>query len=312
MFHDICWCLNQSRKGNIMDSVYWIAAIFFIIAIIVTLKYTVGFQGLLPFIIVNSQTAKVIDNRLGADRVILEGINRYIPGVEVVIGEVSLKEQPIDPPEQEIVSRDNINLMVDMIATIKIVDPVKAVMDIDDYHAAVMSLIMSSTLNKLGQMNFNDIQQQQDAISKEIRSIMVEDCKRWGIDVILVKFEKISPPDNIKEAMQKEVVAEKEKRAAILKAQGDHEVHDLQADGERILIEKRAEATHKVIKDLKELMPDLSDETIMQFLTKTAYIDSMKELSSSSNSKFVLYPTDVQQPMQKVMNAEYLSRAVAD
>lgn len=295
-----------------MDSLYWIAAIFFIIAAIVTLKYTVGFQGLLPFIIVDSQTAKVIDNRLGADRVILEGINRYIPGVEVVIGEVSLKEQPIDPPEQEIVSKDNINLMVDMIATIKIVDPVKAVMDIEDYHAAVKSLIMSSTLNKLGQMNFSDIQQQQDAISKEIRNIMVEDCKRWGIDVILVKFEKISPPDNIKEAMQKEVVAEKEKRASILKAQGDHEVHDLHADGERILIEKRAEATHKVIKDLKELMPNLSDESIMQFLTKTAYIDSMRELSSSSNSKFVLYPTDVAQPMQKVMNAEYMSRATVN
>jgi len=291
---------------------YWIAGVFFIIVVIVTLKYTVGFGGLLPFIIVDSQTAKVIDNRLGADRVILEGINRYIPGVEVVIGEVSLKEQPIDPPEQEIVSKDNINLIVDMIATIKIVDPVKAVMDITDYSAAVESLIMSSTLNKLGKMNFSEIQQQQDAISKEIRNSMTEDCARWGIEMILVKFEKISPPDNIKEAMQKEVVAEKEKRAAILKAQGDHEVHDLHADGERILIEKRAEATHKVIKDLKELMPNLSDETIMQFLTKTAYIDSMKELSSSSNSKFVLYPTDVQQPMEKVMNAEYMSRALAN
>jgi hypothetical protein len=83
----------------------------------------------------------------------------------------------------------------------------------------------------------------------------------------------------------------------------------MHADSEKILIEKRAEATHKVIKDLKNLMPDLSDESIMQFLTKTAYIDSMKELSSSNNSKFVLYPTDVQQPMQKVMNAEYMSRS---
>jgi regulator of protease activity HflC (stomatin/prohibitin superfamily) len=295
-----------------MDSLYWIAAIFFIIATIVTIKYTVGFAGLLPFIIVDSQTAKVIDNRLGADRVILEGINRYIPGVEVVIGEVSLKEQPIDPPEQEIVSKDNINLIVDMIATIKIVDPVKAIMDVQDYKSAVQSLVQSATLGKLGQMNFNEIQQKQDSISKEIRESMAEDCKRWGISVVLVKFEKISPPDSIKEAMQKEVVAEKEKRASILKAQGDHEVHDLQADGERILIEKRAEATHKVIKDLKALMPNLSDEAIMQFVTKKDYIDSMKELSSSSNSKFVLYPTDVEQPMQKVMNAEYISRAIVN
>jgi len=292
-----------------MDSAFWMIAIFSIISILVVLHYTIGFQGLLPIMIVDSQKALVLDNRLGADRVITEGLNRYIPfGVEIVVGEVSLKEQPIDPPAQEIITQDNINLVVDMIATIKIVDPTKAVMDVEDYKAAIESLIMSSTLNKLGQMNFSDIQRKQDQVSKEIRDHMREDCIRWGIEVMLVKFESITPPPSIKVAMEKEIVAEKEKKAAILKAQGDHEVHDLQADGERILIEKRAEATHKVIKDLKNLMPNLSDETIMQFLTKTAYIDSMKELSSSTNSKFVLYPTDVQQPMQKVMNAEYMSR----
>jgi regulator of protease activity HflC (stomatin/prohibitin superfamily) len=291
-----------------MESIYWIAGIFAIIAILIVISYTIGFQGLLPVIIVDSQKALVIDNRLGADRVITEGLNRYIPGIEVVVGEISLKEQPIDPPAQEIISKDNINLVVDMIATIKIVDPIKAVMDIENYEESVKSLVMASTLNKLGQMNFSDIQGHQDEISKEIRDHMKEDCKRWGIDVILVKFEEISPPPAIKTSMEKEIVAKQEKEAAILRAQGEHQVQELHAESEKILIEKRAEATHKVIKDLKELMPTLSDESIMQFLTKTAYIDSMKELSSSNNSKFVLYPTDTQQPMQKIMSAEYMSR----
>jgi len=296
-----------------MELIYWLASIFAIIAILIAINYTVGFQSLLPVIIVDSQKALVLDNRLGADRVITEGINRYIPfGVEVIVGEVSLKEQPIDPPDQTIVTQDNIELNVDMIATIKIVDPTKAVMEVEDYKSAVKSLVMSSTLNQLGQMNLADIQKQQDDLSKKIRAHMQADCTRWGIEVILVKFESITPPESIREAMQREIVAEKETRAAILKAEGDHKVHELHADGERVLIEKRAQATHKVIKDLKELMPDLSDEKIMQFLTKTAYIDSMKELSSSANSKFVLYPTDVQQPMEKVMNAEYMSRSQND
>ena len=254
----------------------------------------------------------VLDNRLGADRVITEGINRYLPGVEIVVGEVSLKEQPIDPPDQTIVTKDNIELNVDMIATIKIVDPTKAVMDVEDYKASVESLVMSSTLNQLGQMNLADIQKQQDSLSKKIKEHMQIDCDRWGIQIVLVKFESITPPPSIREAMQKEIVAEKEKRASILKAQGDHEVHEIHADGERILIEQRAAATHKVIKDLKELMPNLSDEKIMQFLTKTAYIDSMKELSSSANSKFVLYPTETDRPMEKVMNAEYMSRSTTN
>ena len=289
---------------------FWMVVIFAIVSIAVVINYTIGFNGLLPVMIVDSQKALVLDNRLGADRVITEGINRYMPfGVEVVVGEVSLKEQPIDPPDQTIVTKDNIELNVDMIATIKIIDPTKAVMDVEDYKSAVKSLVMSSTLNQLGQMNLADIQKQQDALSKKIREHMQVDCTRWGIEVVLVKFESITPPESIREAMQREIVAEKETRAAILKAEGDHKVHELHADGERVLIEKRAQATHKVIKDLKELMPDLSDEKIMQFLTKTAYIDSMKELSSSANSKFVLYPTETDQPMQKIMNAEYMSQS---
>jgi len=291
-----------------MESIYWIAGIFAIFAILIVISYTVGFQGLLPVIIVDSQQALVIDNRFGKDRVITEGINRYIPGVEVVVGELTLKEHTIDPDPQEIITKDNIKIQVDMIASVKIINPLDAVMEVDDYKSAVKSLVVTSVLNRLGQMELVEIQTQIDKISKEIITHMHEDSKRWGVKIIQVKFESITPPPSIVQAMEKEIVAEKEKRASILKAEGDHQVHELHADSEKVLIEKRAEATHKVIKDLKDLMPDLSDESIMQFLTKTAYIDSMKELSSSNNSKFVLYPTDVQQPMQKVMGAEYMSR----
>ena len=292
-----------------MEPVYWwLIAIFSIIAILVVLYYTVGFDKFMPVVVVDSQEAWVIDNRLGADRVIYEGLNHVMPWRDVVVKKVSLKEMTIDPPEQEIITQDNINIVVDMIASIKIKDAVKAIMEVEDFESSVKSLVMSSTLSKLGQMNFSDIQKQQDQIAKDIKEHMKEDCARWGLEVILVKFENITPPPSIKQAMEKEIVAEKEKRASILKAEGEHKVHELHADSEKVLIEKRAEATQKVIKELKELMPTLSDEKIMHFLTSTAYIDSMKQLSASSNSKFVLYPSDVQQPMDKVMNAEYLSR----
>jgi len=293
-----------------MELIYWLIVIFLIAVAFAILYYMGGLEKFLPVVIVDSQEAWVIDNRFGKDRVIYEGINHILPGRDVVVQKVSLKEITIDPPSQEIITQDNINIAVNMIASVKIVNAIKAVMDVSDYEASVKSLVMSSTLNKLGQMDLAQIQKQQDTLSKEIREHMKEDCSRWGLEVILVKFETITPPDSIKEAMEKEIVAEKETRAAVLKAEGDHKVHELHADSEKILIEKRAEATHKVIKDLKELMPDISDEKIMHFLTSTSYIDSMRELSASENSKFVLYPTDVQQPMEKVMNAEYMSRTV--
>ncbi|HHB94741.1 MAG TPA: SPFH/Band 7/PHB domain protein, partial [Campylobacterales bacterium] len=132
-----------------------------------------------------------------------------------------------------------------------------------------------------------------------------------GIKVENVRIENMKPPKSVVDAMEKEISAEREQRAAILKAEGEHKVAELHADSERLLIEKRAEATHKVIKDLKSLMPDISDQNIMEFLTKTSYIDSMRELSSSANSKFVLYPSEVQKPMDKVMSAEYMSKAMS-
>jgi regulator of protease activity HflC (stomatin/prohibitin superfamily) len=299
------------REKNIMDTAtFWMILIFAIISIAVVINYTIGFQGFLPVMIVDSQKAIIIDNRLGKDRVITEGINHYLPWIEVVVGELTLKEHTIDPDPQAIITKDNIKIDVDMIATVKIINPLDAVMEVDDYEKSVKSLIVTSVLNRLGKMELVEIQTQIDEISKDIISLMHEDSKRWGVEIIQVKFESITPPPNIILAMEKEIVAEKEKRASILKAEGDHKVHELHADSERVLIEKRAEATHKVIKDLKDLMPDLSDEKIMQFLTKTAYIDSMKELSSSSNSKFVLYPTETEQPMEKVMNAEYMTRSM--
>ncbi len=289
---------------------FWMVGIFLIATILVILYYTGVLQNFLPVVIVDSQKAVIVDNRLGKDRVLTEGINRYFPWIEKIEGEISLKEQPVDPEPQAIITKDNISITVDMIAMIKVVDPLKAVMDVSDYKKAVNSLIQTGVVDIMGKMELKEIQMNLESISKEVLTHVEKDSLRWGVKIAQVRFESISYSEDIKQAMEKEIVAEKEKRAAILKAEGDHKVHELHADGERVLIEKRAEATHKVIKDLKELMPDLSDEKIMQFLTKTAYIDSMKELSSSSNSKFVLYPTDVQQPMDKVMNAEYMTRNI--
>lgn len=261
---------------------------------------------------VEANMAVVIDRAMGVDYVLTEGVHFIVPGNDRKVATVSLKEQDANPPEQESLTKDNIRLSVDMIANIRIIDAEKAILNIENYKTTVESTIATSTNNILGQKDLIEIQKNQDGIALEVIAHMKEDCNRWGIELIRVRFESITPPDSIKDALEQETVAEKQANAAITKAEAEHKVHELHADGERVLIEKRAEATYKVIKNLKELMSDISDEKIMQFLTSTSYIDSMKELSSSSNSKFVLYPADVQRPMEKVMNAEYMTQAMGN
>ncbi len=269
---------------------------------------TIGLRRLFLLRIVPSEEAWVID-RHGVDRVACEGINRIIPSLDKIEAKVDLREIEVDPPKQTILTKDNINITVDMFSMIKVIHPLKAIKEVKDYEERMQNLVKTSTFTALARRNFSEIQQNSEAILGEIREIVEKDSSRWGIKLTQISFEDITSPQDILDAEQQKIVAEKEADAKLTKANADFKEKELKADSERILIEKRAEATHNAIRNLKELMPDISDERIMQFLTSASYIDSMKELSSSENSKFVLYPSDVHQPMDKVMNAEYLSQS---
>jgi len=268
---------------------------------------SIGLGRLFFLRVVPSEEAWVID-RHGVDRVACEGINRIIPSLDRIEAKVDLREIKVDPDPQTILTKDNINIVVDMFSMIKVIHPLKAIKEVQDYEARMKNLVTTSTFTALARRNFSDIQQNSEAILGEIREIVEEDSSRWGIKLTQISFEDIKSPQDILDAEQQKIVAKKEAEAKLTKANAEFKEQELRADSERILIEKRAEATLNAIKNLKEVMPDISDERIMQFLTSASYIDSMKELSSSKNSKFVLYPSDVHQPMDKVMNAEYLSQ----
>jgi len=285
-----------------MEFIYSVLVVFAIILGIAYLLYT-------QVVVVESETEWIVD-RLGKDRVLKEGLNRFIPILDKKEAVVDMREEEIDPPAQEIITSDNIKLNIDVIASIRVVDSLKAIKSIKDYKKAVNSAISASVFSVLGNKKLEEIQKSVEAITKDIKNNAEKESSRWGIRIEKVQIENIKPPKAVVDAMEKEIAAEREQRAAILKAEGEHKVAELHADSERLLIEKRAEATHKVIKDLKSLMPDISDQNIMEFLTKTSYIDSMRELSASANSKFVLYPSEVQKPMDKVMSAEYMSKAM--
>ncbi len=287
-----------------MEFLYSVLVVFIILIMVGVFIYS-------QVVVVESETEWIVD-RLGKDRVLKEGVNRFVPILDKKEAVVDMREEEIDPPAQEIITADNIKLIIDVIASIRVVDSMKAIKSVKDYKKAVESAISASVFSTLGNKKLEEIQKNVDAITKEIKAhTEKESMERWGIKIETVRIENMKQPKAIIDSMEKEKAAEREKRAAILKAQGEHQVAELHADSERLLIEKRAEATHKVIKDLKSLMPNISDEKIMEFLTKTSYIDSMRELSSSENSKFVVYPSEMQNgAMDKVMSAEYMSKAM--
>ncbi|MCH9739858.1 MAG: hypothetical protein K0U38_03320 [Epsilonproteobacteria bacterium] len=277
---------------------YWVMGIFFVIAVLILMFYTVGFDKFMPIVVVDSQEEWVVD-RLGKDRVLGEGLNRIIPGLDRVEAKVTLKEQPIDPPEQEIVTKDNITIKVDMIAMIKIVDSMKAVMEVEDYKEAVQSLIMTSVVDTMGKMELKDIQTQLTDISKKVISHIEEESLRWGVKLTQVKFESVNYSDDIKKSMEQITISENKKKAMITEAEAKKEA-----------AQREAEALLHKIEILQKNMPDMSNEKILEFTKSLDYINSMKNLSSSENAKFVIYPSDVQQSMDKAMGVEYMTQAM--
>ena len=287
-----------------MEFLYGVGVVFTIILIL-------GYIGYTQFVVVDSETEWIVD-RLGKDRVLKEGVRRFVPILDKKEAVVDMREQPIDPPEQEIITSDNIKLKIDMIASVRVIDSMKAIKTIGDWKGAVESSIAASTFAILGNMNLEDIQKQVRDITKRIADETELESMRWGIKIEKIHIENMKPPQAVVDAMEREIAADRDQKAAVIKAEGEHQVKKLHAESEQLLIEKRAEATHKVIKNLKELMPNISDEKIMGFLTSTSYIESMKDLSTSANSKFVLYPSDVKNPMDRVMSSEYMSRGMQE
>ncbi len=279
----------------------FVVIVVVIIAIFYLIKFTIGFSYFLPVVVVDSQEAVVIDNRLGKDRIMHEGINYIIPGIEVIVKKVSLKEITIDPPEQTIVTRDNISIIVDVIASIKIKDIFKAVLGVDDYKSSAKSLVATSTLDVMGSMNLVDIQKNIYNISREIKEKMKEDTERWGLEVAQVRIETVKLPDSVKDAMEKEIVAEKERKAMLLLARAKKESAIEAAEGKKIAASYEAEALKHEIDTIKESMPEMDDQQILEFLTSVSYIHSMKNLSSSDNAKVVVYPADIQKSMNGFM-----------
>jgi len=290
-------------------ALYWVLAIFLILAAIVLVFYTVGFEKFMPIVIVENQEAWVID-RLGKDRVLYEGINRILPGLDRIERKVNLREFFIDPPEQNIITKDQIKISVDMIATVKIVDPLKAVNEVDSYEESIKTLVMTSVLAKMGTLELSAIQQNLADISKEVVIDMQKKSMSWGIEILQVSFENIDYSDEIKSIMEKDIAHKIKNEMKLEDAEAKSKASITEAEGFKKAAAFKADALVHEISTLQKIMPDMDNGKILEFLKSLDYIHSMKNLSQSDNAKFVIYPSDGPS-MDKIMSTEYMSQSMS-
>jgi len=198
----------------------------FVIAMIVVFV----FEGVR---IVPQQNAWVVE-RLGKFSRILEpGLNLIVPFFDRIAYKHSLKEVPLDIPEQVCITRDNTQLAVDGIIYFQVVDPKLASYGTSNYLLAITQLAQTALRSEIGKMELDKTFESRDEINHKVVSVLDEAGRTWGIKVLRYELKSLTPPESILRAMQAQITAEREKRAVIATSEGKRQQEINIADGQR-------------------------------------------------------------------------------
>ncbi len=183
--------------------------------------------------IVPQQQAWVVE-RFGRFHAILEpGLNLIIPFLDRVAYDHSLKEVPLDVPEQVCITRDNTQLAVDGIIYYQVTDPRLASYGSENYIMAITQLAQTTLRSEIGKMELDKTFESRDVINHQVVSVLDEAGRNWGIKVLRYEIKSLTPPEAILKSMQAQITAEREKRALIAKSEGERQEEINLADGQK-------------------------------------------------------------------------------
>jgi len=313
-----------------------------ILAIVVALKG----------VIVVKQAEVVMVERLGRyNRTLQSGINIIWPIVEVarkikwktlktdfqgnqfhIIKEkirIDLRETVYDFPKQNVITKDNVTLEINALLYFQVTDPMKAVYEIENLPDAIEKLTQTTLRNVIGELDLDQTLASRDVVNSKLRIILDEATDKWGVKVNRVELQDINPPIEIREAMEKQMRAERDKRAKILEAEGSKRSAILEAEGEResnilnaqgkkeaniLRAEGEAQARLKIAEAEAVAIEKIKDksgktESALNYLVALRYIDAFDEIARNpSDNKTVFMPYEVSSVMSSLGGIKELFR----
>lgn len=284
-------------------------------------------------VVIVQQAEVVIIERLGKfDRVLQSGFNFIIPVIEApraidwkvtqkgfdgssysVIQKrtkIDLREAVYDFPRQNVITKDNVSISINALLYFQIVDPKSAVYEIQNLPDAIEKLTQTNLRNLVGQLDLDESLVSRDKINHELRAILDDATNKWGVKVNRVELQDIIPPTDIQSAMEKQMKAERDRRAAILEAEGLKKSAVLKAEGEKEAAINRAEGEKKAnilraegVAQARILEADGEKEAIQRIINALAdkgqpdkyliamkYLETMQAITSGQDNKVVYMP----------------------
>lgn len=191
---------------------------------------------------------------------VIERLGRYVrtasPGLTLImpfidsIRKVDMREQVVDIPPQEVITKDNVVVTVDAIVYYEATDPVKLVYNVADFYQAATKLAQTNLRNVVGEMELDQALTSRETINTRLREVLDDATDKWGVRIVRVEIKRIDPPADVTQAMHRQMKAERDKRAQILEAEGMRQSKILEAEGSRqsriLEAEGQAEAVRRV------------------------------------------------------------------
>jgi regulator of protease activity HflC (stomatin/prohibitin superfamily) len=260
------------------------------------------------------QKMAFIIERLGKYSTTLEaGFHILVPFLDKVSYKHSLKEQAVDVPPQQCITKDNIAVEVDGILYMQVIDPKKASYGIDNYKFAATQLAQTTMRSVMGKLDLDKTFEERETINSEIVDAVDKASDPWGVKVTRYEVKNILPPQSIKDAMEKQMRAEREKRAAIAESEGDRQAKinraagDKQeliarsegekqrrineAEGRAVEIQRIAEATAEGIRKIAVAISEKGGAEAVNLRIAEQYLNEFGKLAKANNSMII--PSDL-------------------
>ena len=270
------------------------------------------------------QSSVLLIERLGKfHRVAASGLNIIVPFFESPRAVywtntrpgttfIDLREQFIDLPAQSVISRDNVMVNVDSVVYWQITDPIKCTYEVNDLVGSLVQLTFTGMRSVIGKLDLDHTLSSRDQINNELRMILDEATDKWGVKVTRVDIKNITPPEDVRITMEKQMTAERNRRALILTAEGDKQAAITRAEGEKQAAITRSEggkqsaildaegaaqarltaasAEAQAINQISQIVGDAGRTT--QYLITSRYIDSLRDMTRTQNAKVIFMPTE--------------------
>ncbi|MEZ5345220.1 MAG: SPFH domain-containing protein [Pyrinomonadaceae bacterium] len=313
---------------------------FFIMAFLGIALLTVAWKT----IKIVPQSSVLLIERLGRfSRVASSGLNVIVPFFEAPraiywtnnrpgLTFIDLREQYIDLPPQPVITRDNVTINVDSVVYWQITDPAKAVYEVTDLVGGLVQLTITGMRAVMGEMDLDHTLSSRDQINSKLQLILDEATDKWGVKVTRVDVKNINPPEDVRITMEKQMTAERNRRALVLQAEGDKQAAIARADGEKqaavmraegqkqsAILEaegaaqarlKAADAEATAIAQIARSIGDTGQTA--NYLITSRYIDSLRDMTRSQNSKVIFMPTETSNVLSTVGSIKEMLAATGE